>query len=337
MMIRVLVTGGAGFIGSNFVKHALREHADWDITNLDNLTYAGNLENLADIEKDKRYRFVKGDIADGKLVASLFSQGFDIVVNFAAESHVDRSIMDPSPFIKTNVEGTNVLLDASRRHGVKRFLQISTDEVYGSLGLKGKSSEQSLLAPNSPYSASKAAADLMCRAYYVTYNLPVIITRCSNNYGLYQFPEKLIPLVITNALENKEVPVYGNGLNIRDWIYVEDHCCALDCVIHNGSLGEIYNISANKEKTNLELVKSLLDILGKPHSLMTFVTDRPGHDLRYALSTSKIRRELGWKPKVSIKVGLSKTVQWYVENEAWWRSIKNGQYAEYYKRMYLIR
>jgi dTDP-glucose 4,6-dehydratase len=335
--MRVLITGGAGFIGSNFVKHALREHSDWDITNLDKLAYAGNLENLADIEKEKRYHFVKGDISDGKLVDSLFSQGFDIVVNFAAESHVDRSIMDPSPFIKTNVEGTNVLLDISRRRGVERFLQVSTDEVYGSLGPKGKSREQSPLAPNSPYSASKAAADMMCRAYYATYNLPVIVTRCSNNYGPYQFPEKLIPLVVTNALENKKVPVYGDGLNIRDWIYVEDHCCALDCVIQYGMLGEIYNIGAHKEKANLELVKSLLDILGKPHSLITFVADRPGHDRRYALSAAKIRRELGWKPKVSINEGLRKTVQWYIDNEAWWRRIKSGEYAEYYKRMYSLR
>ena len=336
-MIKVLVTGGAGFIGSNFIRYALREHSDWDITNLDKLTYAGNLENLAVIEKEKRYHFVKGDISDGKLVDALFDGGFDIVVNFAAESHVDRSIMDPSPFIKTNIEGTNVLLKASRQCGVKRFLQVSTDEVYGSLGLKGRFREQSPVAPNSPYSASKAAADLMCRVYYVTYNLPVIITRCSNNYGPYQFPEKLIPLVVTNALENKEVPVYGDGLNIRDWIYVEDHCCALDQVIHNGRLGEIYNIGANKEKTNLELVKNLLDILGKPHSLMTFVTDRPGHDRRYALSASKIRRELGWKPKVSIHEGLRRTVQWYIDNEDWWQRIKSGEYAQYYQRMYTDR
>ena len=337
MIMRVLITGGAGFIGSNFIRYALREHTDWDITNLDKLTYAGNLENLADIEKEKRYHFVKGDISDGKLVDSLFSQGFDIVVNFAAESHVDRSIMDPSPFIKTNVEGTNVLLDVSRRRGVKRFLQVSTDEVYGSLGLKGKSREQSPLAPNSPYSASKAAADMMCRAYYATYNLPVIVTRCSNNYGPYQFPEKLIPLVVTNALENKEVPVYGDGLNIRDWIYVEDHCRALDCVIQHGRLGEIYNIGAHCERTNLELIEKLLDILGKPRSLITFVTDRPGHDRRYALSSSKIRRELGWKPKVSINAGLRKTVQWYVKNEIWWQGIKSGEYAQYYQEMYLTR
>ena len=336
-MIKVLVTGGAGFIGSNFVKHALREHTDWDITNLDKLTYAGNLENLAGIEKEKRYHFVKGDISDGKLVDALFDGGFDIVVNFAAESHVDRSIMDPSPFIRTNIEGTNVLLKASRQWGVKRFLQVSTDEVYGSLGMKGRFREQSPIAPNSPYSASKAAADMMCRAYYVTYNLPVIITRCSNNYGPYQFPEKLLPLVITNALENRNVPVYGDGLNIRDWIYVEDHCYALDYVIRNGELGEIYNIGAHCERTNLELVEKLLDILEKPRSLITFVTDRPGHDRRYALRTLKIRRELGWKPKVPINDGLRKTAQWYIENEAWWQRIKSGEYAQYYQRMYTDR
>jgi dTDP-glucose 4,6-dehydratase len=288
--MRLLVTGGAGFIGSNFIRYTLKKHTDWAITNLDKITYSGNLENLAGIEQTGTYHFVKGDIADSVLVNDLFGDGFEVVVNFAAESHVDRSIEDSSRFFKTNIEGTAVLLDTARKKGIQRFLQVSSDEVYGSLGTKGKFSEQSPIMPNSPYSASKASADIICHAYFATYGFPAIVTRSGNNYGPYQFPEKLIPLAVTNALENKEVPVYGDGLNVRDWIHVEDHCRALEMVLQNGKPGEVYNIGANTEITNLELVQNLLDILEKPRSLITFVADRPGHDLRYALSASKIRR-----------------------------------------------
>jgi len=336
-MLRLLVTGGAGFIGSNFVRYILREHPDWQVVNLDRLTYAGNLENLKDIKNDSRYRFILGDIADREPMDKLFSQGFDVVVNFAAESHVDRSILDASPFMRTNVQGPQVLLEGARQHRVKLFLQVSTDEVYGSLGAEGKFNEESHLLPSSPYSASKAAADLLCRAYQQTYGLPVIITRCSNNYGPYQFPEKLIPLTITNALEGKPIPVYGDGLNVRDWIHVEDHCRALDLVIQRGKQGEIYNIGADNERTNLEMVHRILDMVEKPPSLITFVSDRPGHDRRYALDTTKIRRELGWEPKHSFDEALKRTVEWYIENEPWWRRIKSGEYLEYYKKVYLER
>jgi len=259
------------------------------------------------------------------------------VVNFAAESHVDRSILDPSPFITTNVQGTQILLEGARQHKVGLFLQVSTDEVYGSLETEGKFTEESPLLPNNPYAASKAAAELLCRAYYQTHGLPVIITRCSNNYGPYQFPEKLIPLAISNALEDKPIPIYGDGLNVRDWIYVDDHCRAIDLIIQRGKLGDTYNIAAGNEKTNLELVHKLLDVTGKPKSLITFVTDRPGHDQRYALDTTKIERELGWNPTISFEGGLRKTIQWYIENEAWWRRIKSGEYVEYYERMYSQR
>jgi dTDP-glucose 4,6-dehydratase len=335
--LRLLVTGGAGFIGSNFVRYILRQHPNREVTNLDKLTYAGNLENLGDVSDDHRYHFIKGDIADRELVDEVLKQGFDVVVNFAAESHVDRSILDSSPFIKTNVQGTQVLLEGVRHHKVKLFLQVSTDEVYGSSGALGKFTEESSLSPNSPYAASKAAADCLCRAYYHTYGLPVIITRCSNNYGLFQFPEKLIPLVITNALEGKEIPIYGDGLNVRDWIHVEDHCRALDLVVQQGKLGEIYNIGGNNEKTNLELVHCILDIMGKTRSLITFVADRLGHDRRYALETSKIERELSWKSGISFEGGLRETVQWYIQNESWWQRIKSGEYIEYYERMYSRR
>ncbi|MCL0036181.1 dTDP-glucose 4,6-dehydratase [Dehalococcoidia bacterium] len=335
--MKILVTGGAGFIGSNFVCYLLREHPDWEVTNLDKLTYAGNLENLGDVEGNPGYHFVKGDITDRELVDKLLGQGFDVVVNFAAESHVDRSILDSSPFIRTNVQGTQVLLEGARQHKVKLFLQVSTDEVYGSLGAPGKFTEESPLLPNSPYAASKAAADCLCRAYYHTYGLPVVITRCSNNYGPFQFPEKLIPLVITNALEGKEIPVYGDGLNVRDWIHVKDHCRALDVIIRQGKPGEIYNIGGNCEETNLELVHCILAIMGKPRSLITFVADRPGHDRRYALETSKIERELGWSPAILLGEGLRGTVQWYIQNQSWWQRIKSGEYVEYYERMYSQR
>lgn len=335
--MKILVTGGAGFIGSNFVCYILRQHPDWEVANLDKLTYAGNLENLTDVGGNPRYHFVKGDITDRELVDKLLKEGFDVVVNFAAESHVDRSILDSSPFIKTNVQGAQVLLEGARQHGVKLFLQVSTDEVYGSLGALGKFTEESPLLPNSPYAASKAAADCLCRSYYHTYGLPVLITRCTNNYGSFQFPEKLIPLVITNAIEGKEIPIYGDGLNVRDWIHVEDHCRALDLIIQQGKPGEIYNIGGNNEKTNLELVHCILAMMGRPFSLITFVTDRPGHDRRYALETSKIDHELGWRPAIPLEEGLGKTVQWYINNESWWRRIKSGEYAEYYQRMYSQR
>lgn len=333
--MKILVTGGAGFIGSNFIRYILGKHPNWEIVNLDKLTYAGNLENLRDVEDNPGYHFVKGDIADRELVDKL--QGFGVIVNFAAESHVDRSILDPSPFIRTNVQGTQVLLEGARQHKIKLFLQISTDEVYGSLGAQGKFIEESPLLPNSPYAASKAAADCLCRAYYHTYGLPIIITRCSNNYGPFQFPEKLIPLVITNALEGKEIPIYGDGLNVRDWIHVEDHCRALDLITEQGKPGEIYNIGGNCEKTNLELVHYILDIMGKPHTLITFVADRPGHDRRYALETSKIEHELGWRPSVPLEKGLRETVRWYIQNESWWRRIKSGEYVKYYERIYSQR
>lgn len=331
--MRLLVTGGVGFIGSNFIRFVRQEHPDWEITNLDKLTYAGNLENLRDIEDRPGYRFVRGDIADRKLVDRLLSEGCDVIVNFAAESHVDRSILDASPFIETNVRGTQVLLEGARQHGIQRFIQVSTDEVYGSVD-SGRFSEGSPLAPNSPYSASKAAADLLCRAYFKTHRLATIVTRCTNNFGAYQFPEKLIPLAITNALEDKPVPVYGDGLNVRDWIFVADHCRALDVVIRKGEPGEIYNIGSGNEKTNLELIRKLLELLGKPQSLIQFVTDRPAHDRRYALDSARITRELGWRPTHSFEEALGATVDWYLKSESWWRPIKSGQYARYYKKMY---
>jgi dTDP-glucose 4,6-dehydratase len=334
--MKLLVTGGAGFIGSNFVHYALKEHPDWEITNLDKLTYAGNLENLKDIQDQPGYHFVKGDIADRKFVDKLLGQGFDVIVNFAAESHVDRSILDASPFIETNIKGTQILLEGARQYKLGRFIQVSTDEVYGSID-SGRFTEESTLSPNSPYSASKTAADLLCRAYFKTHRLPAIITRCTNNLGPYQFPEKLIPLVITNALEDKPVPVYGDGLNIRDWIFVVDHCRALDVVIRKGKPGEIYNIGGGNEKTNLELIRKLLELLDKPQGLIQFVTDRPAHDRRYALDYAKITTELGWKPAFSFEKALSATVDWYLKNESWWRSIKSGEYSKYYKKMYLER
>jgi dTDP-glucose 4,6-dehydratase len=334
--VKLLVTGGAGFIGSNFIHHILTEHPEWQVTNLDKLTYAGNLENLQDVENSPKYHFVKGDITDRTLISNLLQEGADVVVNFAAESHVDRSILDASPFTETNIKGTQVLLDGACRHKVGKFIQVSTDEVYGSID-HGSFTEASPLKPNSPYAASKAAADLLCHAYFKTYHLPVIITRCSNNFGPYQFPEKLIPLAVTNALENRKVPIYGDGLNVRDWIYVLDHCRALELVIHKGQPGEIYNLAASQEKTNLELIHRLLEIMGKPRSLITFVNDRPGHDRRYALDASKIIRELGWKPAYFFEETLPATVSWYQKCETWWRKIKSGDYAKYYETVYSQR
>ena len=334
--MKLLVTGGAGFIGSNFVRYILEAHRDWEVVNLDKLTYAGNLENLRDIQNEPRHTFVKGDITDRELVETLLSQNIDAIVNFAAESHVDRSILDASPFIETNVKGTQVLLEGARQHRIRRFLQVSTDEVYGSVE-SGAFTEVSPLSPSSPYSASKAAADLLCGAYFRTHHLPVIITRCSNNFGPYQFPEKLIPLVITNAIEDKTIPVYGDGLNTRDWIFVADHCQALDTVLQKGISGEVYNIGGGNEKTNLELIHSLLELLHKPESLIQFVSDRPAHDRRYALDATKITTQLGWKPAFSFENALRTTVGWYLKNEPWWRQIKSGEYVKYYERMYLHR
>ena len=337
--MRILVTGGAGFIGSNFIRYALSNHPDWHVTNLDKLTYAGNLENLRDIEGNPRYLFIKGDIADRELVDTLFRENrFEVIVNFAAESHVDRSILDPAPFIDTNIKGTQVLLEASRQHGIAKFVQVSTDEVYGSLGPADPPfTEESPLRPNSPYAASKAAADMMVRAYYKTYGLPCIITRCSNNYGPYQFPEKLIPLMITNALEDKPLPVYGDGQNVRDWIHVEDHCRAIDLVIQRGQPGEVYNIGARCEMKNLDVVRAVLDVLGKSESLITFVPDRPGHDRRYAIDATKISKELGWEPRYRLLDVLPELVRWYRDNETWWRRIKAGEYRNYYEKVYSLR
>jgi dTDP-glucose 4,6-dehydratase len=334
-MHNILVTGGAGFIGSNFVRYMLEAHPDYTIVNLDKLTYAGNLENLEDIEDNPNYRFVNGDICNRALVESVIKEhSVDSIINFAAESHVDRSIMGPAIFIETNVAGTNVLLELANEHKIQRFVQVSTDEVYGSLGQTGKFTEATPLHPNSPYAASKAAADLLTLAYHRTYGTPVIITRCSNNYGPYQFPEKLIPLMIANALSNKPLPVYGDGQNVRDWLHVKDHCVAVDVVLHNGKPGEVYNIGGNNEWKNIELVKLLLKKLDKPESLITFVKDRPGHDRRYAIDSSKIQRELGWGPSYTFERGLSKTVDWYLSHESWWRRIISGEYREYYKKMY---
>ncbi|HEX7057462.1 MAG TPA: dTDP-glucose 4,6-dehydratase [Bacilli bacterium] len=319
--MRLLVTGGAGFIGSNFVLYMMRKYRDYRVVNLDALTYAGNPENLREIADEPNYTFVHGDITDAALVERLFADGVDAVVNFAAESHVDRSIREPDVFVKTNVLGTQVLLEAARRHGVKKYIQVSTDEVYGTLGETGLFTEKTPLAPNSPYSASKAGADLLARAYHETYGLPVNITRCSNNYGPYQFPEKLIPLMIVNALHDKPLPVYGDGLNVRDWLYVEDHCAAIDLVLHHGKAGEVYNIGGNNEKTNLEIVRLILSELGKPESLIRFVADRLGHDRRYGIDAEKIRRELGWQPRHMFATGIRETIRWYLEHRGWWERI----------------
>jgi len=335
--MRLLVTGGCGFIGSNFVRYYLNTYPNDSLINVDKLTYAGNLENLADLSRSPRYHFIKDDITDGPRMEQLTSQGVDAIVNFAAESHVDRSIEDPSAFMKTNVFGTFFLLEAVRKVFPKqpiRFLHISTDEVYGSLDETGVFTEETPLAPNSPYSASKTAADMLVRAYHTTYGIPVLITRCSNNYGPYQFPEKLIPLMISNAIENKELPIYGDGMHVRDWIYVEDHCRALDRVLQHGKAGEVYNIGGRSERPNLSVAKAILDQLGKPHSLIRFVTDRPGHDRRYAIDFSKIENELGWKPSISFEEGIRLTVKWYQTRQEWWEKIKTGEYLEYYRRMY---
>jgi len=339
--VKTLVTGCAGFIGSNFVRHALHQRPGWEILGLDKLTYAGNLENLRDVDGDPRYRFVRGDITDADLVDRLFREGrFDVAVNFAAESHVDRSILDASAFIETNVRGTHVLLEAARRYGTPRFVQVSTDEGYGSIE-SGAFTEASPLRPNSPYAASKAAADLLCLAYFKTYRLPVMITRSSNNYGPHQFPEKLIPLTILQTLRGQLVPVYGRGANVRDWLYVDDNCQAIALVVDRGRVGEVYNIGSGEERRNIDLVEFLVDLiadrLGKPsrdlQRLITFVKDRPGHDLRYALDTSKMAAELAWKPAVRLEQGLTRTLGWYLQNEDWLQRVVSGDYREYAARV----
>lgn len=332
--MKLLVTGGAGFIGSNFVLYMLQQHPDYQIINVDSLTYAGNLENLKSIEGNPNHTFVKADITDATTMDELVSQGVDIVVNFAAESHVDRSILEPEVFVKTNVLGTQVLLDAARKHNITKFVQVSTDEVYGSLGETGLFTEETPLAPNSPYSASKAGGDLLVRAYHETFGLPVNITRCSNNYGPYQFPEKLIPLMISKALADEQLPIYGDGLNIRDWLYVEDHCSAIDLVIHQGRNGEVYNIGGNNERTNVHIVKTILEQLGKSESLIKYVQDRPGHDRRYGIDPTKTMTELGWKPKHSFETGIKETIAWYLDNKEWWTRIQSGAYQEYYAKQY---
>lgn len=343
-MRTVLVTGGCGFIGSNFIRYILERHPDWSAINLDKLTYAGNLANLNGLEGNKRYRFIRGDIADRELVEGLFQRdGIDVAVSFAAETHVDRSILDPTPFIETNIKGTQVLLDAARRHDVERFIQISTDEVYGSTE-EGRFTEDSPLQPNSPYAASKAAAELLCRASHKAYGVPVIVTRSSNNYGPYQFPEKLIPLMIRNALAEMPLPIYGEGKQVRDWLYVEDNCRAIDLVLKKGRAGRVYNIGGGCEKENIQVVDSICQILAAKleknpeefRRLITSIKDPRGeaHDFRYALNCNRIREEMGWKPQVEFEEALGRTVQWYLENQDWVKGVVTGEYLEYYERVY---
>ena len=333
-MSKILVTGGAGFIGSNFVRMMLAE-SEHQIVNLDLLTYAGNLENLADVEGHERYRFVKGDIIDPEAMAAVFAEHRpDVVVHFAAESHVDRSVLDATAFVHTNVIGTQVLLDQSRHHGVQRFVHVSTDEVYGSLGAWGYFTEETPLQSNSPYSSSKAGSDLLVRAAVHTHDMDCVITRCSNNYGPYQFPEKLIPLMVANAQEDKPLPVYGDGMNVRDWLYVRDHCEAILTVLEKGRLGEVYNIGGNNEYPNIDIVKMILAELGKPESLITYVKDRPGHDQRYAIDAAKIRDELGWEPRFTFEQALPLTIRWYQSQDVWLQRVRSGAYREYYAEQY---
>ena len=347
-MKNILVTGGAGFIGSNFIKYMLETY-EYNIINIDNLTYAGNLENLTDIENNSKYIFIKADIRDRQVLEQIFTEHhIDTVVNFAAESHVDRSIEDPELFLTTNVLGTQALLDTAKKHwkvnpedkhcrlfkeGVK-YLQVSTDEVYGTLGKEGMFTEITTLAPNSPYSASKAGADLIVRAYHETFGMPINITRCSNNYGPYQFPEKLIPLMINNCINNKELPVYGDGMQIRDWLHVKDHCTGIDAVLHKGKIGEVYNIGGNNEKANIEIVKLIIQTLGKSEELIKYVQDRPGHDRRYAIDNTKITTELGWAPSYTFEQGIKETIEWYLSHQEWMEKIVSGEYINYYSNMY---
>ena len=336
--MKILVTGAAGFIGSNFVFHMRKAHPEYDIIALDSLTYAGNLETLAPVMEEDHFTFVRCDITNREGVRKVFEEHHpDVVVNFAAESHVDRSIEDPGVFLRTNILGTQVLMDACREFGIQRFHQVGTDEVYGDLPLDRPDlffTEDLPLQASSPYSASKASADLLAMAYHRTYGLPVTISRCSNNYGPYQFPEKLIPLMIANALADKPLPVYGTGENVRDWLYVEDHCRAIDMILENGKVGEVYNIGGHNERSNLDVVKTILKQLGKPESLITFVGDRKGHDLRYAIDPSKIHGELGWLPETKFDDGIRQTIDWYLNNESWWKNIISGDYMEYYEKMY---
>lgn len=336
--MKVLITGGAGFIGSNFIYYLQKKYPDDRLICLDALTYAGNLQTLDTASQSPNFRFVQGDIADKNAVFKLFEEESpDIVVNFAAESHVDRSVENPDIFLQTNVIGTQVLMDACRKFGIGRFHQVSTDEVYGDLPLDRPDlffTEATPIHTSSPYSASKAAADLLVLAYYRTFKLPVTITRCSNNYGPYHFPEKLIPLMITHALNDQPLPVYGKGENVRDWLYVEDHCTAIDLVIHKGCVGEVYNIGGHNERSNLEVVKTIIKSLGKPDSLITFITDRPGHDMRYAIDPNKIHEELGWLPVTKFDDGIQQTIQWYLDNRSWWENILDGEYQGYYEKMY---
>ncbi|MUT67642.1 dTDP-glucose 4,6-dehydratase [Paenibacillus sp. NEAU-GSW1] len=327
--MKLLVTGGAGFIGSNFIHYMIGKYPDYSFINVDLLTYAGNLGNLRSVEQYPGYSFVKADIGNRAALEPFFADGIDAVIHFAAESHVDRSISQPDLFVRTNVAGTQTLLELARQYGVAKFVQVSTDEVYGTLGADGLFTEETPLAPNSPYSASKAGADLMARAYYETFGLPVVITRCSNNYGPYQFPEKLIPLMIRNALAGSPLPVYGDGLNVRDWLYVEDHCSAIDLVLHKGENGEVYNIGGNNERSNLQVVGTILETLGKPATLIQHVKDRQGHDRRYAIDASKIRSKLGWQPNHNYETGIKQTIQWYVDNYDWLEQVASGAYRHY--------
>ena len=337
----IIITGGAGFIGSNFVFHMLSKYSDYQIICLDKLTYAGNLSTLKSVMNNPNFRFVKADICDREAVFELFEEEHpDMVVNFAAESHVDRSIENPGVFLETNIMGTQVLMDACRKYGIERYHQVSTDEVYGDLPLDRPDlffTEETPIHTSSPYSASKAGADLLVLAYYRTFGLPVTISRCSNNYGPYHFPEKLIPLMIVNALADKPLPVYGTGENVRDWLYVEDHCKAIDLIIHNGRVGEVYNIGGHNEMANIDIVKIICNELGKPESLITHVTDRKGHDMRYAIDPTKIYNELGWRPETMFKDGIQKTIRWYLDNKQWWEEIISGEYQNYYKQMYANR
>lgn len=336
--MKIIVTGGAGFIGGNFVHYMLGKYNDYQIICLDALTYAGNMETIEPVMDNPHFTFIKGDIADREFIYQLFEQeNPDIIVNFAAESHVDRSIENPGIFLQTNVVGTGVLLDACRKFGIQRYHQVSTDEVYGDLPLDRPDlffTEGTPIHASSPYSASKASSDLMVQAYHRTFGIPVTISRCSNNYGPYHFPEKLIPLMIANALADKELPVYGKGENVRDWLYVEDHCSAIERIIHDGKVGEVYNVGGHNEKTNLEVVQVILKELGKSEDLIHYVTDRPGHDMRYAIDPSKIKAELGWEPTTCFDEGIKKTIKWYLENEAWWKNILSGDYQKYYEKMY---